>query len=268
MSRDEECRCYVGKLPTDITKEDLRFVFKTYGKLTDIRLSERENFKQAIITYETRQSADSACQVLHEQYRFTEDCTEPITCTKGPGPRGGGKAFDDGGRGLGRNINDGKGYRSRSPGYERGGPSFDRRGGMVGGYGHDMHGPPPRDMGFEFGGFGGDKGKGKGKDGGKANFGSKIYIANLPPDITKDALEYVFGMYGVLTDLHIMNGRSKTGQGCAFATFGSPIEARRCIAAMAQGYEIRPGDGELIVRYADGHDTKGKGKGPGRGRPF
>lgn len=262
MSRDEDCRCYVGRLPGDITKEDLRFVFKTYGKLTDIRLSgDRDNFKQAIITYETRQSADSACQVLHDQYRFTEDCTEPITCTKGP--RGGGKGSDDGGRGVGRNLNDGKGYRSRSPGYDRGEPSFDRRGGMASGYGRDMYGPPARDMGFHPG-FGGDKGKG-----GKANFGTKIYIANLPPDVTRDAIEYVFGMYGMLTDLHIMNGRSKTGQGCAFVTYANPIEARRCIAAMAQGYEIRPGDGELIVRYADGHDSKGKGKGPGgRGRPF
>lgn len=266
---DEERRCFVGRLPGDIAKEDLRFVFKTYGKVTDIRLHEREGQKHAIITYEAPQSAEAACQVLNEEYRFTEDCVEPITCTKGPGPRGGGGPFGgndrglEGGGGGGRGPafrGKGAGFRSRSPAFERAGMDFDRRGGM-GGFGREPF--MLRDPGFDRG-FGGDKGKG----GGGRNFGTKIYVANLPPDINRDALEYVFGMYGRITDLHVMSGRSKTGQGCAFVTYLDALEARRCIAAMAQGYEIRPGDGELLVKYADGHESKGKGKGMGRMRPF
>lgn len=77
-------------------------------------------------------------------------------------------------------------------------------------------------------------------------------------------MEYVFGMYGRITDLHIMTGKSKSGQGCAFIIYQEQSEARKCLAAMQQGYEIRPGEGDILVKYADGHENKGRGK----GRPF
>ena len=37
--------------------------------------------------------------------------------------------------------------------------------------------------------------------------------------------------------------RSKSGQACAFVRYSNQVEANNAIAAMAQGYEIRPGEG-------------------------
>lgn len=101
--------------------------------------------------------------------------------------------------------------------------------------------------------FSSDHGKGGGKGGGKkgGNPGSKLYVANLPTDITKDAIDYVFSNYGRVQDIHIMTGRSKSGMAAAFIIYAHVDQARKCLQAMQQGYEIRPGEGNIIVKYAD-----------------
>jgi len=90
-----------------------------------------------------------------------------------------------------------------------------------------------------------------GKGGKKSNGGCKLYIGNLPADITSDAIEMVFGTYGRVLDVHVMNARAKNGQSCAFVLYSTSTEAKTCMAAMQTGYEIRPGEGNIFVKHAD-----------------
>jgi len=153
-------------------------------------------------------------------------------------------------------------------GYDKGyGKGYDK--GSPGGY----PGPPPSD----------DKGYGKGYDKGSSGGesygrtddrgprreevvgGDKIYIGNLPGDIAKEAISMVFGTYGAVQDLHIMSGQSKSGQSCAFLTYSTPEAAKNAIAAMAGGYEIRPGEGNIIVKYPNAPKAGGRDD---RSRPY
>ncbi|CAE7895164.1 sol [Symbiodinium necroappetens] len=142
--------------------------------------------------------------------------------------------------------------RDRSS-YDRGPESFDRdrfdR--------HEHFGPergfarerPERQGGYDERPPGGRDG-GKGGQGGAP--GTKIYVGNLPTDISKQALSQVFSSYGQVEDVHIMTGRSKSGQASAFVRYYNSKDANDAILAMAQGYEIRQGDGHIVVRLADG----------------
>jgi len=87
----------------------------------------------------------------------------------------------------------------------------------------------------------------------------------LPENIDKRSLDMVFSNYGRVEDLHIMTGKSKTGQAAAFVVYADEFSAKQAVAAMAQGYEIRPGEGNITVRFAD---DKGRGKGDDRSRPY
>mmetsp|Transcript_52217 Transcript_52217/g.93670 ORF Transcript_52217/g.93670 Transcript_52217/m.93670 type:complete len:370 (-) Transcript_52217:57-1166(-) len=154
---------------------------------------------------------------------------------------------------------------SRDRGYDRGPPGgkdrmYDR--------GHDggKGGNHARDRDQAGGGSGGRRG---GESGGGGAAGTKLYVGNLPSDIVKEDLEQVFAHYGRLEDVHVMTGRSKSGQAAAFVRYSNPREASDCIAAMAQGYEIRPGEGEIMVKLADGASGKGeKGRDGGRSKPY
>lgn len=149
-------------------------------------------------------------------------------------------------------------------GYDRNGPD---RGGS-----HDRGG-------YDRGNFdrSSDRGKdrgGKGGPGGGARDGppgAKLYVGNLPGDITREAIDMVFSTYGRVDDIHIMTGRSRSGQSCAFVTYTSAGEAKTAISAMQAGYEIRPGEGTILVKHADekGHRDGGGGggdRGGDRGR--
>merc|ERR1712129_683682 len=96
---------------------------------------------------------------------------------------------------------------------------------------------------------GGKVGCGKGvggKDGGGGMSETKLFVGNLPCDITEDALQYVFGTYGKVTHVHIMTGKSRTGNACAFVEFGSAPDAETAILTLNDKYEIKPGAGAIM----------------------
>lgn len=97
----------------------------------------------------------------------------------------------------------------------------------------------------------------KAKDG-----GDKLWVGNLPVDITDAELQKVFGRYGKVEDVNILPARSKSGQLCAFVRFSSVPEADACIAGMA-GFKFRPGDGEEIRVERPSERRKGKDAGKG-----
>jgi len=186
---------------------------------------------------------------------------------------------------------------SRSRGYDRHAGGYDRdydrgndrdRGFGRGGDRGDQDYDRGYDRGQERGGRGPDRGVDRGyeRDGDRGGYSNnrqerdsdrggrgskpqsidpkKIYAENLPADITRDALETVFSTYGRVEDIHIMTGRAKSGQSAAFILYTRSSDARSAIAAMEQGYEIRPGEGNISVKIA--HDRAGKGGDRGGGR--
>lgn len=108
------------------------------------------------------------------------------------------------------------------------------------------------------GGGGGGKDPFSGRD-----LGSKLWVGNLPADITPQQLEDVFKQYGKVEDVSILPNKSRSGQVCAFVHYASPSQADACVQAMSSGYELRPGEGELKVERPGsrkgGYGDKGKG---------
>eukprot|EP00927_Polykrikos_kofoidii_P008804 TRINITY_DN1367_c0_g1_i1.p1 TRINITY_DN1367_c0_g1~~TRINITY_DN1367_c0_g1_i1.p1 ORF type:complete len:339 (+),score=51.92 TRINITY_DN1367_c0_g1_i1:154-1170(+) len=190
------------------------------------------------------------------------------------GPDRGGDRGDWGGRGYDRGSTADRGYdrgydRGPERGYDRG---YDRGSDR----GYDRYTPSSRGGSYEKGGAREqapwNAGRGADRDYGRSERHAppskrldspKLYIGNLPNDITQEAVETVFSTYGRLEDVHVMNGRSKSGHSCAFVRYSSISEAETAVAAMATGYEIRPGEGHIVVKEAEAGKGKGKGKGKG-----
>lgn len=106
----------------------------------------------------------------------------------------------------------------------------------------------------------GAKGADKGKDT-SASFDrgevsdTKLFVGNLPDDISEDALQYVFRTYGTVNHIHIMSGKSKTGQACAFIEYTAAQGAETAAFTLNGKYEIRPGYGPLKVKKANSSST-------------
>jgi len=79
---------------------------------------------------------------------------------------------------------------------------------------------------------------------------TKLFVGNLPADIQQEAIRMVFSHYGQVTNIHIMTGKSRSGQSCAFVEYSSPLEAETAILTLHEKYEIRPGEGNIMVKYA------------------
>jgi len=115
---------FVGALPQDITEEELRIVFGTYGTVRQIKVltnMERSPAGSAFVFYETAQAAEDAITVLHEQYkiRATPDA-KPIRVSWAKASKGikGGGADITGGKGDSRGYkgcDTGKGKDSWAP---------------------------------------------------------------------------------------------------------------------------------------------------------
>lgn len=326
----DEHKLFVGKLPTDITEEELRIVFNTYGKVQNVHIMSKgrpdddrgPRFACAFVYYNSDEACKAAIQVLDNIYKIREDARDPIhvSFALAGGDKGGNRGRRDDRDNDRRDDRDRDRSRGRG-GYDRGPPPRDHydhydhygKGGKGGGYDRGGYGGPPERGGYpDRGGYpphhepyrdswgpGRDEGYGRsryndrsrhddydrgyGKEkGGNSRGGdrggdyisgsSKLYVANLPSDIQQEAMEMVFSTYGRIEDIKIMTGRSKSGQACAFVKYSTPNEARIAIAAMERGYEIRPGEGDILVKSADpdskdrGRDGRDGGKGGGKDR--
>lgn len=89
----------------------------------------------------------------------------------------------------------------------------------------------------------------------------KLFVGNLPKDVTADELRLVFSMYGYVADLHVMSGQAKSGASCAFVTYDTNVEADSAVRALHGIYKIRQGSGDaVIVRYAKKKEPQHPGK--------
>jgi len=273
-------------------------VFKIYGEVTNVHIIDGKpagTNKVAFVEYANPDSSQTAIQALDGEYRFRRDSESAIrvSVARPKNSKGGGKGDRDRSWGSGGGYNDwgGRGGRDDYDG-RRGGDDYGGRGGRGrddydnrrgdngpyarrdgGGGGYDRYdrggGGRGGYDGYDGGkggrgGWEGDRGGGRGDGRGPPHRppGPKLHIGNLPNDITRDALEQVFGTYGPLSDVHIMERQD--GPCAAFVTYASEGDARKCVAAMEQGYEIRPGQGNINVTYAKAKEDRGGN----RSRPY
>lgn len=77
---------------------------------------------------------------------------------------------------------------------------------------------------------------------------AKLFVGNLPPDITVEELQYVFNSYGTVSKCHVMDaGKSKSGQACAFVTYDTAQAAAIAIQTLNNVYRIRVDAKEAIT---------------------
>ncbi|CAE8620144.1 unnamed protein product, partial [Polarella glacialis] len=77
--------------------------------------------------------------------------------------------------------------------------------------------------------------------GGGRDPGGKLWVGNLPGDVSEEEMHKVFGSYGQVSEVNILPSKSRSGQLCGFVHFASRIQADRCIAAVAKGVVMRQG---------------------------
>jgi len=234
----QSCKVFVGQLPNDITSEEIKIIFNTYGTVESVFIVDGKQpgmSKIAFVEYSTNAECQVAIKALNDVYRFRQDSPMPIRVSialpKKQDGKGGGKGSD---------------YEDRSGG--------------GGGRGHRDNRDEGRDWGRQDARDSWAAPPQQNRDGDRPP-GPKLHIGNLPADITRADLESVFGTYGRLADVYVM--KSTGGHCAAFVVYDHEQDARRCMAAMEQGYEIRPGDGNIHVTYA-----RVKEGGGNRSRPY
>ncbi|CAE8585968.1 unnamed protein product [Polarella glacialis] len=238
-------KLFVGCLPSDITPKELETVFGKYGEVEDVNILKNQRQKSgnalacAFVTYSDRDAAEDAITVLDNKYKIRENGKEIKVQWPKSSDRGGG----------------GGGSRSDvKPGMERGSGSSSA---------HD------RDSRSSRGGAGegrstaktdgqfGDSWDGRGSEGGDKGGGSsgirggKLFVGNLPPDIDIETIEYVFKRYGTLEKVRIMLGRAQTDSSSAFLEYADAEEAETAVLTLHAKYEMREGDGPIIVKWAN-----------------
>mmetsp|Transcript_25527 Transcript_25527/g.71882 ORF Transcript_25527/g.71882 Transcript_25527/m.71882 type:complete len:361 (+) Transcript_25527:131-1213(+) len=96
------------------------------------------------------------------------------------------------------------------------------------------------------------KGKSRGRGGGAGGYqvaASRVHVSNLPKDITEGNLEHLFGQHGKVLGLQLLAGAQR-GQTCAIVRYESHEDAEASIDALHAKYEVRAGDGPIVVKLA------------------
>lgn len=278
-------KLFVGSLPSDITREELQIVFQTYGEVTDIHVMSAAKSVRGdacgFVSYARREAAEDAIQVLDGVYKIREGGSAQAikvswalpkgqgdsgNCSKGKGEGKGkcGAGYGDGpwgadpGKGSWGSWQGGGGNckgagcgGNWSDPWQDNSWNYKREAGCGSGVGTGWGGGNQQNWGGKGGGNVGHPMGISGK--GSTNSGEtcKLFVGNLPGDIGDDALHYVFGTYGRVQKTHIMAGRSQSGQSCAFIEYSTPEEAETAILTLHEKYEIRPGDGVILVKHAN-----------------
>mmetsp|Transcript_14377 Transcript_14377/g.36750 ORF Transcript_14377/g.36750 Transcript_14377/m.36750 type:complete len:240 (+) Transcript_14377:84-803(+) len=229
---EDERKLYVANLPHDIMDTEVRKVFGLYGELTEVhinKLKDGNTLRSAFVRFEDPGDAAAAIAVLSDMWKFRENQQYPLRVSVAR------RSMDDKGKGKG-------GYTT-----------FHADGGMPP---SAPGGLPPAPPAPPYGANGGAHGEP----------GAKLWVGNLPGDITPEQMTQIFSAYGRVTEVNILPAKSRSGQLCAFVNYSSPHEADACARVMQAGFEIRPGEGEIRVE----RPSSGKGKAPkgaGKGKP-
>merc|ERR1719421_607097 len=98
---------------------------------------------------------------------------------------------------------------------------------------------------------------------------TKLFVGGLPPAVTEQEIRMVFGQLGTVKEVHVMQGRSQSGQACAFVVYPDAYSSQLAIRTLNKTpWHAAPEQPPIIVRAADrvvgkkgrSKNTKGQNK--------
>lgn len=251
LSQFDGHKLFVGGLPPACSEEEIKMVFGTYGTVKKVvmmnKAQETTGLRSCFVFYEKQEAADDAIKLLNGVYKIREDAEQPIKVSWAKprtGPWNANAAQGVGWQGKGGPVNQpGQNWNSFAP------SQYSSNGGGVNNWAGCGGSSAPWQAGGaqQCGTFGEMNGC---AGGGLDAAGTQLYVSNLPEDIQQDALEYVFGTYGKVNRVHIMNQKSVNGRVAAFVYYHAKEDAESAIGALNEKYEIRPGYGFIQVKHA------------------
>jgi len=242
-------KLYVGGLPGDITDAELLAVFSTYGQVRKVYTMQPHPVHggvAAFVFYANEQAGTDAIQVLHDQYKIRVHADAPIQVRwaqpsiksgdRGRDARRGSTGGND--QGWKKNWSNQDDNNWSSQGWNSSWKSA--RGG--GGW-HD------NSSDWRAGNDAGGANDWNQDD--KVFSDTKLFVGNLPVDVSEEALRYVFGTYGKVANIRLMGGGARNGSVCAFVEFNVKEDADTAVRTLHEVYEMKPGTGKIIVKKAN-----------------
>lgn len=271
-------KLFVGGLPADTSENELRTIFSTYGEVAKVYIMQPNVMGKvaAFVFYVEEQCAADAIKVLNNVYKIRTDAQEAIQVRwadqasakiNAPpskdtpwgasqwnswdkdkeskpwqqAPQWSASPWNSRGSDQ-HKPNWGNNWQESSPTSRSGCSNWN------GSPWENKSGQSSRQTGWN-----GAAGNWSGGDGGKTEgppSETKLFVGNLPDDVSEEALAYVFTTYGKVRTIQIMRGRSKSGSACAFVELSDGAEAETAILTLHNSYEIKPGSGKIVVNRA------------------
>lgn len=213
-------RIFVGDLPPDVEAEELHVTFGAFGGVQDVHVMRGKSTSGrscAFVVLDTWQAGDKAISALSGTCSLREG-DQPMIVN------------------WPKNGRPGSAEPARPPVGSSGGSGY----GSVPVPPRVPARPPPVGGSISAGGS-----------------VTKLFVGNLPMEVQPDALQDLFGTYGVVTNIHLMAGKSASGQSCAFVEYSTASEAETAIYHLHEKYETLPGQGQIIVKYAKNGGQRG-----------
>eukprot|EP00933_Yihiella_yeosuensis_P076815 TRINITY_DN86778_c0_g1_i1.p1 TRINITY_DN86778_c0_g1~~TRINITY_DN86778_c0_g1_i1.p1 ORF type:complete len:271 (-),score=73.07 TRINITY_DN86778_c0_g1_i1:252-1001(-) len=239
---ETERKLYIGCLPLDISENELQEEFGVYGEIEEVIVlhgkDQQRQDRCAFVKFYEKDEAAAAKAVLGDFYKFRQNCPEAIRISFArPG-----KDANNANRGPAPGTNAGGNASANAPPNMPPPPA-----------------PPPGPSAMP------PAPSAPGAQGGSV----KLWVGNLPADVSPPEMHKVFGAYGKVLDVNILPARSRSGQLCGFVHFEAAAQADACMAALGNGYTMRPGAEPIKVeKSSSGRKGGGKGDGKGGGKGF
>jgi len=237
----------VGRLPLDVTQDDLRTVFSTYGEVMSIEMKDdidpAAKLRSALVAYSRRESASDAIEVLHSIYKIRIDAELPITVEWASSGRSAQQTRPaDAGDGSQRDsravVTEVAQRHSGAHGTKRHCSEDGNNSNEVTSHAQGVGHKQPRTsttQSFM------DNARRRDSD-----HGYKAFVGGLPTECTEDELRTVFCTYGQVNKVHIMPPHASTGRVAAFVFYEHSQSVDDAIAVLNRQYKIRR-DAEMPI---------------------
>mmetsp|Transcript_53669 Transcript_53669/g.138736 ORF Transcript_53669/g.138736 Transcript_53669/m.138736 type:complete len:256 (-) Transcript_53669:386-1153(-) len=83
------------------------------------------------------------------------------------------------------------------------------------------------------------------------NAENKLFVGGCPPGSNEQQLRELFGKHGVVEEVFVMKGGSRSGMACAFVRFTTQEMAQEAITAIHGQQKLPDASEPLVVRWAD-----------------
>jgi len=219
MSAQEGSKVFVGDLPSDIREDELRYVFSTYGPVSEVSIMPPSTVHPgttcAFVVYSMCEGAKTAIRALHRVYRFRSDQPAPVSVSMTRSADEPSSKLEAPTGSQPTNAVVGKPSEQTQEVVARSTPWKTAR---VSCPASCYKKPTPPQVPVEV----------------------KLFVGNLPSDVQEEEIRYVFGAYGAVGGVHLMPAnKSKSGQACAFVLCQSKEGAQTATRALHGVYRFR-----------------------------